>query len=260
MKAQGKDQTELIVEAEPGLIRAQGTTAEGREEWTLGIPVTVDGAVPAGTIVERLADCPADLYLLLQGSQLPWLDELLGQTALSWGEAVCSCGADGCPHASESMPAIRQRLADEPLLMLALLELPREELLGRVFGDWAGSLPPGDAKLADGDLSSLEEKGKGGPSPGEWLAEAAQQGMLHEPGAPYREVAVHLKAVPAKDMPEEDWSGLLPKVTAARQVIRSIKTQTAARAKEQLKRVPSAAPGLAPAPIPAPAPASENRV
>ncbi|OZB90735.1 hypothetical protein [Paenibacillus sp. XY044] len=248
MKSQGNDRPELLVEAEPGLIRAQGKTGEGRKEWTLGIPVTLDGDVTGESVVERLYDCPADLYLLLQGSRLSWLDELFGQATLTWGEAVCSCGEEGCPHAAESMPAIRQRLAEEPLLMLTLLGLPREELLGRVFGDWADSLPPGDVKLASGDLSSLEEKGKGGPSPGEWLAEAAQQGMLHEPGAPFREVAVHLEAVPAKEMPEEDWSGLLPKVTAARQVIRSIKSQTAARAKEQLKRVPSAAASRASAP------------
>ncbi|MWV45740.1 hypothetical protein GRF59_19170 [Paenibacillus sp. HJL G12] len=226
----------------PGWIHAKEAQSQKSDSgpgiaeagWKVDIPyplLTMDGQVEIG---ERFAGHPYALYALLKNEAPSWLDGLLPDGASLPEQAVCSCGTDGCGHIQAVMEAAEQKLRSEPLLRLVLRGLTRENLLNHVFREWAEEVPPA-AETADGEaLSKLEEKGKAGPSSGEWLAEAAEQGKLHEPGAAYREVSVSPKAVPEDELEIDDWTELLPKVKAVQQVVRQITLEAAGKARDRL--------------------------
>lgn len=228
----------------PGWIHAMeagngkngGPAGDADPGWKVDIPSNQLSVDERTAILERLGDHPMELYALLNHRKPSWFDEDIASKCVpAPAQAVCGCGEQGCRHVDAVMERVEHKLQAEPLLALALAGITRESLLDAVFGQWAAAVPP-VAESPDGEaLSKLEEKGKSGPSSGEWLAEAAEQGKLHEPGAAYRDVAVHLDSAGNEGPEVDDWKELLPRVKAVQQVIQQITAEAAEKARESLR-------------------------
>ncbi|MCJ8011874.1 hypothetical protein MUG84_08980 [Paenibacillus sp. KQZ6P-2] len=230
----------------PGWIHAKEIQGQKSNAGAVGVDVGWKVDIPClqlteeerEHICERLSGHPLSLYALLKNDIPSWLTEAVSEEyAPRPDQAQCSCGQEGCDHVQVAMEAALAKLRSEPLLRLALVGLTRDNLLNHVFREWAEEVPWA-AESGDGEaLSKLEEKGKSGPSSGEWLAEAAEQGKLHEPGASYRDVSVNLQAVPENDLEMDDWTELLPRVKAVQQVVRQIVMDASGKAKESLDSI-----------------------
>ncbi|MBE9917367.1 hypothetical protein G8C92_25445 [Paenibacillus donghaensis] len=207
--------------------------------WQVDIPFEQWSMEKRADISRDLAQNPYEVFGLLRGQTPPWLEEMLQSC---WqpkpDQAACNCGRGECGHISEVLTEAYRHIRLDPFLGLALFGLERGPLLDAVFQDWAAKMPKASGAADGGDLSRLEEKGKAGPSAGEWLAEAAEQGKLHEPGALYHEVVIHLDNVPDGEPKADDWSELLPKVKSVQQVISQITTEAAGKARESLNLIP----------------------
>ncbi|GAB6992085.1 hypothetical protein [Paenibacillus pini] len=221
-------------------------------EGVLEVSIPCEAKVPSvkAEIEKRLELNLYELYALLQGETTPWLDRLLPvDTGFIWGTPACSCNKDKhssnsgidavCLHAEAVLLQAQQRLKEEPMLRLLLLGLSREILLASVFGGWAQLVPAHSGTPAAEEAARLEEKSKSGPSAGEWLAEAAEQGKLHEPGAAFNEVNIRLTphAVTIKELPFDEWPAFLPELKTVEAVLRDIISRTAKRAEERLKSI-----------------------
>ena len=131
---------------------------------------------------------------------------------------ACTCGRPGCAHAAAAERAVAARLAAEPLLQLAHAGLPREALLAGVLGAWADELahdPSGPGRAAETAGRPQVRGGEGGAAVGEWIAEAAADGAMHQPGPGFGAVEVRL-AQPGKPPALSELTALLPGVPAHR--------------------------------------------
>ncbi|WP_339253248.1 hypothetical protein [Paenibacillus sp. FSL P2-0136] len=193
-----------------------------REAVTLHIPQWTPAR--KNEVLHQLAAHPGELYDLLQGSlngglaalELLPVDDELRLAAEEQGT--------GLLPAEELVQRVRQQLTQEPLLAFALRGLSKEELLSGVFALWAEQEnersteedAPASVSLAS-ELARLERKGPA-VSSGEWLAEAAAEGSLHQPGPLFHEISSRpFPAMPEVMEPEEDWSALLPQTPKARE-------------------------------------------
>ncbi|WP_342548231.1 hypothetical protein NST69_00915 [Paenibacillus sp. FSL P2-0089] len=193
-----------------------------REAVTLRIPQWTPAR--KNEVLHQLAAHPGELYDLLQGSlngglaalELLPVDDELRLAAEEQGT--------GLLPAEELVQRVRQQLTQEPLLAFALRGLSKEELLSGVFALWAEQEnersaeedAPAAVSLAS-ELARLERKGPA-VSSGEWLAEAAAEGSLHQPGPLFHEISSRpFPAMPEVMEPEEDWSALLPQTPKARE-------------------------------------------
>ncbi|WP_145407921.1 hypothetical protein [Paenibacillus xylanexedens] len=114
------------------------------------------------------------------------------------------------------MQAAAARYAAEPLLQLAHAGLPREALLAGVLGSWAEELahePGGSGRAAETAGRPQARGGEGGAAVGEWIAEAAAEGAMHQPGPGFGAVQVQL-AQPGKPPATPELTALLPGVPA----------------------------------------------
>lgn len=130
--------------------------------------------------------------------------------------ATCSCGSPGCAHVAAAVQAAAARYAAEPLLQLAHAGLPREALLAGVLGSWAEELahePGGSGRAAETAGRPQARGGEGGAAVGEWIAEAAAEGAMHQPGPGFGAVQVQL-AQPGKPPATPELTALLPGVPA----------------------------------------------
>lgn len=117
---------------------------------------------------------------------------------------------------------VKKQLQEEPLLGFKLRGMSKEELLGGVFALWSeeeypqqdeGSAAP--ASVLAAELARLERKGPA-VTTGEWLAEAAAEGSLHQPGPLFHELAARpFPASAAVARPAEEWRNLLPNTPKA---------------------------------------------
>ncbi|WP_339312538.1 hypothetical protein [Paenibacillus sp. FSL M7-0896] len=193
-----------------------------REAVTLRIPQWTPAR--KNEVLHQLAAHPGELYDLLQGSlngglaalELLPVDDELRLAAEEQGT--------GLLPAEELVQRVRQQLIQAPLLAFALRGLSKEELLSGVFALWAEQEnersaeedAPASVSLAS-ELARLERKGPA-VSSGEWLAEAAAEGSLHQPGPLFHEISSRpFPAMPEVMEPEEDWSALLPQTPKARE-------------------------------------------
>lgn len=223
----------------PGWIHAEEArdhTSSGTEaDWRVDLPCPQLAPEERAEIIEHFTDDPLELNALLKNHLPAWLDERISSKhSPEAAKAECRCGDAGCKHVPAVIQAAEQKLQEEPLLWLTLIGLSREELLDAVFRGWAETMPEAAESSDDEALGRLEEKGKSGPSAGEWLAEAAEQGKLHEPGAGYRDVAFHLNAKPEGEPQIDNWTPLLPNVKAVQQLVAQLTSETAAKAWEDL--------------------------
>ncbi|SEU29788.1 hypothetical protein [Paenibacillus sp. NFR01] len=103
--------------------------------------------------------------------------------------------------------------AEEEITALALLEPHPKANADRVFAAWAAALEregEGDPELLAAELAKLERKGPPSPA-GEWLAEAAAEGSLHEPGAMFHSLESRpFPSAAQRREPDEGWRAILP--------------------------------------------------
>ncbi|ETT48424.1 hypothetical protein C162_14835 [Paenibacillus sp. FSL R7-269] len=193
-----------------------------REAVTLRIPQWTPAR--KNEALHQLSAHPGELYDLLQGS----LNGGLAALELLPADDELRLAADeqgtGLLPAEELVGQVQQQLTQEPLLAFALRGLSKEELLSGVFALWAEQEnersaeedAPASVSLAS-ELARLERKGPA-VSSGEWLAEAAAEGSLHQPGPLFHEISSRpFPAMPEVMEPEEDWSALLPQTPKARE-------------------------------------------
>lgn len=208
-------------------IEKQGERAEPvpqvqREAVTLRIPQWTPAR--KNEVLHQLAAHPGELYDLLQGSLNGGLAALEVLPADDELRLAADEQGTGLLPAEELVQRVRQQLTKEPLLAFALRGLSKEELLSGVFALWAEQEnerieeegTPAPVSLAS-ELARLERKGPA-VSSGEWLAEAAAEGSLHQPGPLFHEISSRpFPAMPEVMEPEEDWSALLPQTPKARE-------------------------------------------
>lgn len=178
----------------------------------------VQAHLDAGARAALLAELrrrPQALYALLRGGPAP--AELAGLLPAAPEAGACTCGRAGCAHAAAAVRAAAARCAAEPLQQLAQAGLPREALLAGVFGSWAEALaddPNGASRAAETAGRPQARGGEGGAAVGEWIAEAAADGALHQPGPGFGAVQVQL-AEPGKPPALPQLEALLPGKPAA---------------------------------------------
>ncbi|WP_339239347.1 hypothetical protein MKX40_02890 [Paenibacillus sp. FSL R5-0517] len=156
-------------------------------------------------VLTQLRKRPLTLYALLRGGPAP--EELAGLlpaaqahegspgAATASASVACTCGRPSCTHAAAAERAVAARLAAEPLLQLAHAGLPREALLAGVLGAWAEELahdPGATGRAAETAGRPQVRGGEGGAAVGEWIAEAAADGAMHQPGPGFGAVEVRL--------------------------------------------------------------------
>ncbi|MFL0555779.1 hypothetical protein [Paenibacillus barengoltzii] len=146
------------------------------------------------------------------------------------GGVHCACGDPGCARLAPALAAARAAWAADAELRLRQLGWTREALLAAVWAAWAAEAPLADAEAAlrraagPHDSARREAAGPGGPPLAERLAEAAEQGRLHEPGPEFHDVDVELGPVgppaagaeaPQAGPDPAPWAALLPGVRGA---------------------------------------------
>lgn len=240
----------LIIEA--GMLKilpGQGTVPEDGAGISSSADTasTLSWAVPQwdsaqkDKVLRQLAGQPGELYDLLQGKSTGSMAEL---QLLPSGLGQADSGAE----TDAALPGwARRQLLEEPLLGFRLRGMSKEELLEGVFALWAeeeyiqqdeGS--PAPASMLAAELARLERKGPA-VTTGEWLAEAAAEGSLHQPGPLFQELASRpFPASPAVAQPDEDWLKLLPNTPRAGEglvlIMRKAAESARRRASEQGKQ------------------------
>jgi uncharacterized Zn finger protein len=141
------------VVTDPGAIVA--AVEDGEELWTVScrLPVLEAGAVDA--VVEAVAAEAGRVTELLAGRlpiELVEHVEEAGVELLPFGgelESECTCAAwvDPCPHALAVLSQLAWLLDDDPLLLLHLRGLPRDELLHRLHLSGGAAVDEVDADL-----------------------------------------------------------------------------------------------------------------
>lgn len=241
---------DLRLEILPGRLRADGIQgvrqAKGIQgKQTAGAAAQERGAayvltleVPLWTaerknkVLRELAAHPGELYELLQGELTDRLAGLGLLPADSELEAAAYEQGEGTATRAELQELITKQLSGAPLLALSLRGLGKEELLAGVFGLWAEEISEAEeGQRASGalaaELARLERKGPA-VSSGEWLAEAAAEGSLHQPGPLFHEIAARPFPVsPVVAEPTEDWPALLPKTPGAAEGLKLIMQRVA---------------------------------
>ena len=229
----------LQLEAVPGVLKATRVVLPGsKSEMSIKVPVWSPST--REELVRRLALCPNEMYALLQGRAPQWFTE--------WGflpselEQNLGTGEKDLDIKNEDMlKQIKKGLSEQPVLALKLRGFPKEELLEAVFAYWAETAAEAEevtganpATILATELARLERKGPA-ISAGEWLAEAAAEGSLHQPGTLFHEVGERpFPKNPAVAAVTEDWQTLLPQTPKVQEgltlVMRRVAEAAAGRA------------------------------
>ncbi|MDQ0196313.1 hypothetical protein [Paenibacillus wynnii] len=232
---------ELQLEAVPGVLKAAQIVLPGSPS-ELSIKVPLWSPSTRKELVRRLALCPNEMYALLQGRAPHWFNGLeilpanLEQTSDADVEDVGMKNDD-------MLKQIEKSLSDQPLLALKLRGFPKEELLEAVFAFWAETAADAErtnnginpTAVLTAELARLERKGPA-ISSGEWLAEAAAEGSLHQPGTLFHEVGDRpFPKNPVVATVTEDWQNLLPQTPRVQDglalVMRRVSEAAAGRAR-----------------------------
>ncbi|MGF7050280.1 putative Zn finger protein [Paenibacillus sp. DS2015] len=232
---------EITMDIHPGMLKGTITGAlnpsiEQPMSYDVSIPVAPISVVTKEDILIGLKSVPQDLYCLLRGSVVPWIEELLPTVVeLIMLPATCSCGEANCLHVEEFREYAQRNLSADPVQRLTLMGLKRSEILTVVFGSWASSMSTHNQNIAVMEASLVQEKGRSGPSPGEWLSESVEQGRLHEPGPLFQNFSLRLTPVLDEKIVPDDWTPLLQETVAVPKVLRMVMKKTSDNA-EKLRR------------------------
>lgn len=223
-------------------IEMQIEAAPGR---SLSLKVPVWPAARRQEILQRLAVNPGELFALLQGRLTGRLAELeLMPTDSELEQALLE--SQGTEEKTEALKLLQERLTEEPMLALTLRGFTKSELLDGVFALWTeedlanDELETDDEAVPVDDLATelarLERKGPA-ISSGEWLAEAAAEGSLHQPGPQFHEISVRpFPASPVVAEVTEDWEKLLPQTPKAVEGLTLIMNRVAEAAARRASR------------------------
>ncbi|MGG1931967.1 hypothetical protein [Paenibacillus macerans] len=153
----------------------------------------------------------------------------------------CACGVPGCARAAEAVAAAEAAWARNAVLRLKALGWTTETLAAAVWDAWAAAAPLPDPEAALRRAAGPREGERRASGPGggaalaEWLAEAAEQGRLHEPGPEFHDIGVELGRPDAAGEPPGGpdpaaWAALLPGVPGAAQGLALVAAQVRQRA------------------------------
>lgn len=225
--------------------RSSGTASAVQEQGcssVLSLEVPKWSAEQKKKVLLQLAEHPGELYELLQGSLTGGLAQLdlLPEESEILAEDRQDPGNSELP---ERLNVVKRRLAQEPLMAFALRGMAKEELLAGVFALWAeeesgpdGAALTGASGMLAAELARLERKGPA-VSSGEWLAEAAAEGSLHQPGPLFHEITARpFPASPVVIAPPENWGTLLPQTPKAREGLTLIMQRVAESAARRAGR------------------------
>lgn len=157
------------------------------------------------------------------------------------GGVRCACGVPGCARAAEAVAAAEAAWARNAVLRLKALGWTAETLAAAVWDAWAAAAPLPDPEAALRRAAGPREGERRASGPGggaalaEWLAEAAEQGRLHEPGPEFHDIGVELGRPDAAGEPPggpdpAPWAALLPGVPGAAQGLALVAAQVRQRA------------------------------
>lgn len=189
---------------------------------SLNIPVWT--AEVKRRVVSRLAAGAGEVYELLQDRLT---DEALAVLLLPKWEELEQGGFEEKDEGQQNewLRQLYDFLLNDPWQAFLLRGLTQAEMLDGVFSSWSKVEPdhteadpykPGTGELA-AELARLERKGPPITS-GEWLAEAAAEGSLHQPGTQFHEIAEReLPSAPVHAEVRETWERLLPQTPRARE-------------------------------------------
>ncbi|WP_018749796.1 hypothetical protein [Paenibacillus sanguinis] len=160
------------------------------------------------------------------------------------GNARCSCSDPCCAWVAPAQAAVAAAWASGADERLRLLGWTREALLAAVWAAWAAAAPLADAEAAlrraAGPRTSERRPAAGplGQTLAERLAEAAEQGRLHEPAPEFHDIHVELgPAEPAaagepQGPDPAPWAAMLPGVRGAATGLSLVAGQVMQRAEE----------------------------
>lgn len=156
----------------------------------------------------------------------------------------CACGDPACAWVAPAQAAVAAAWASGAAERLRLLGWTREALLAAVWAAWAAAAPLADADAALRRAAGPRERerrpaaGPLGQVLAERLAEAAEQGRLHEPAPEFHDVDVELGPVgPAATGVSQGpdpapWAAMLPGVRGAATGLTLVASQVMQRAEE----------------------------
>lgn len=164
-----------------------------------------------------------------------------GEGGSNSGGVRCACGVPGCARAAEAVAAAEAAWARNAVLRLKALGWTAETLAAAVWDAWAAAAPLPDPEAALRRAAGPREGERRASGPGggaalaEWLAEAAEQGRLHEPGPEFHDIGVELGRPDAAGEPPggpdpAPWAALLPGVPGAAQGLALVAAQVRQRA------------------------------
>lgn len=221
------DIAEVVLDARPGLLKGTIVNSQDKSEGVstheVNISIELCSPLIRDEILGELQHSSSDLYDLIKGITPPWLNEILPSISDTlMKEITCSCGISTCEEGLFMREYAEQQLLTNPIMRLCLMGLPRQELLSSVFDAWSSLNLQDGKEAAVLETSLMEEKGKSGPSPGEWLAEAAEQGRMHEPGPLFRDVTLNLNSPEDSELHPDDWNSVLQGTPGAQKALRMI--------------------------------------
>ncbi|WP_025681465.1 hypothetical protein [Paenibacillus massiliensis] len=180
------------------------------------------------SILNRLRGFPLELYQLLQGEASEWIKRQLPLLILE----DCSCGERECRHATEALAVLEA----DPLLRLEAAGLSKAELLSGVFDEWARDRgrTSGSNPLERLAVDPSGEGRRGGGAFGEWIAEAAAEGTLHQPGPELHTFEIRSSTGPVSQPELRDVAALMSHHPKALQVLDIVRQHAAANVQERI--------------------------
>ncbi|MHA0857098.1 hypothetical protein [Paenibacillus sp. CMAA1364] len=233
-------EAQMQLDVRPGLltgtyvVSSDELSDHNSHEWS--ITTEVISSQMKQEIVTGLTENAHDVYGLLGGETPSWLQTLLpSPIRIFLGEATCTCGDVNCAYVVSMQSYASRQLDDNPLMMMSLLGLSRKELLSDIFRAWSTLKESKTKEIATMEASLTKEKEKQGPTPADWLAEAAEQGRLHDPGALYKDMTINLSPPDDSELHADDWTPLLEGVPGVQKALRLIIKKTADHAEKRRK-------------------------
>lgn len=223
------------------------------EGHTVSVPLASDWAESLNGLLPVLREQPDMLVALLEkgaegiSALLPAAAPFGGAGAR--GAARCSCGEPACAEPARAIVHGAAAWAADAELRLRALGWTREALLSAVWDAWAAEAPLPDPEAALRHVAGPPEAEKRPAAPAgavmaEWLAEAAEQGRLHQPGPEFHDVRVELRSAaagsgPAPQGPDPGpWAALLPGVPGAAKGLALVAAQVMQRAEALAAALP----------------------
>ncbi|MFD1177393.1 hypothetical protein ACFQ3W_13945 [Paenibacillus puldeungensis] len=244
----------------PEGISIQFNENEALIEWieghTVSVPLASDWGESPNALLQQLREQPDKLVALLEKgaegismllpASPPWPAHGIEGAR---GRARCSCGEPACAEPARAIAYGAAAWAADAELRLRALGWTREALLSAVWGAWAAEAPLPDPEAALRHTAGPPEAEKRPAAPAgavmaEWLAEAAEQGRLHQPGPEFHDVRVELRSAaagsgPAPQGPDPGpWAALLPGVPGAAKGLALVAAQVMQRAEALAAALP----------------------